>query len=245
MIKKPVTGLAILALAAGGPYFLFESPLGQTVSSGVRQVFGLSAVPYEPAQTANEAAPGYLTAAQPWSLPSSSQLNPGNANDAFAPFHALPEVLRFDVQPNWVIAHFPRVTTVLADSQLDGLRVPLVTGANPSDLAGTLTYYFDRYKRLQRTTIHAVTGDPSQIISQLQTYYHLQQVPSLGGGLWVQTWNGQPTSICQIAPAAIIQANEQFARYTIFIELNQSNLEFGLSQEGQSLIAQGRQSQRW
>ncbi len=39
----------------------------------------------------------------------------------------LREVLRFDVNPAWVMQNFQRVTTVLAETRLDGLRVPFVS----------------------------------------------------------------------------------------------------------------------
>ena len=44
---------------------------------------------------------------------------------------------------------WPRVTTV-PQFALAGLRVPLVTGTQIDDLAGSLTYYFDRTDQVQR-----------------------------------------------------------------------------------------------
>ncbi len=41
------------------------------------------------------------------------------------------EVLRFDATPTWVTQHFPQITTVLADMQLDGLRAPLSREQTP------------------------------------------------------------------------------------------------------------------
>lgn len=163
----------------------------------------------------------------------------------YPPIRALQEVLRFDISPEWVPQRFPQVTTVLADTQLDGMRVPLVTGTSASDMAGTLTYYFDQYKRVQRITVHAVAGDPSRFVAELQHAYQLEQQPTLGTGLYLKKWNGRATSIVYTSPAAIISADEPFARYQLFIELNQPGLGFGMSQEAQQLLATGQASRTW
>ncbi|MFO1065155.1 MAG: DUF6690 family protein [Pirellulales bacterium] len=157
----------------------------------------------------------------------------------------LREVLRFDITPQWVPQRFSRVSTVLADLNMDGLRVPLVTGTGIGDLAGTLTYYFDRYQRLQRVNIHGLTGDPAILTAQLQQYYHLQQEPSLGGGLYLIKWNGKPTSVLHIAPAPVIYSSAEHSRYTVFLELNQPDIPFGLSPEAVQLIHEGRVINRW
>ena len=74
-------------------------------------------------------------------------------------FQELHEVFRFDLHPKAVFARWPRVTTVLAEPALEGLRVPLVTGKDPDDLSGALTYYFDQQKVVQRITFQGYTGD--------------------------------------------------------------------------------------
>lgn len=125
------------------------------------------------------------------------------------------------------------------------MRVPLVTGTSTSDLAGTLTYYFDKYKRVQRITVHAVTGDPSRFIAEMQHTYQLQQQPTLRSGLFLKKWNGRATSVVYTTPAAVISADQPYARYELFIELNQPGLEFGISPEAQQLLASGQTGQAW
>lgn len=246
-LNKPLTGLLLLAGAAGGPYMLFETDAGNQAQRLLN-----------PAASSSGDS-GYLTGAASGSggMPSSgfwnangvepSQLVAGADGEPFvqAPIYALREVLRFDISPNWVPQRFQRVSTVLAEQQLDGLRVPLITGTTPSDLAGTLTYYFDRYKRVQRVTVHGVTGDPSRFIAELQHAYQLQQQPSLGGGLYLLKWNGRPTSVVYTAPASVISADSPYARYNVFIEINQAGLEYGLSDEAQQLVSAGQQTNRW
>ncbi len=248
--KKPFTGLLLLISAAGGPYFLFETEMG----SAVRRIV-------VPGQTASADAcsppPGQFTSIDtapsgptfPWqTVPANPEANILNQDaDKFpqAPMVSLPEVLRFDITPAWVTSRFPRVSTIAGNAQLDAMRVPLVTGTSPSDMAGTLTYYFDAYQRLQRISLHSVTGDPNGFLSELKRSYQLEQQPSLGGTLYLMSWNGKPTSVLRIAPAAIIRSDSPYSRFEVFLELNQPGLDFGLSSEANSFLAAGRATRRW
>lgn len=246
IIKKPLTGILLLAGAAGGPYVLFETEAGNQARKGAEYFLAESGSPPTGTLTSSQATdePLWIT---PGHDPTANPLNASTPHTSLAqaPVQSLQEVLRFDVTPAWVTARFPRISTVLADMQLDGLRVPLVTGTTPNDVAGTLTYYFDRYKRLQRISLHGVVGDPTRLIAELQQAYQLQQEPSLGGGLYLMKWNGQPTSVMQIAPAPVIRADAPYSRFSAFIELNQPGLEYGLSQEARLLIDSGRATNRW
>ncbi len=179
--------------------------------------------------------------------PSANALNPKLSPHSLEqpPIINLGEVLRFDITPTWVMQRFPRVSTILADTQFDGLRVPLVTGTTPSDLAGTLTYYFDRYQRLQRVNLHAVTGDPTRFANELQQAYKLESEPCLGGGLYVVKWNGRVASLLHVAPAPVIYGDAPYSRYNLFLEINQPGLAYGLSPEAQNLVDAGKHTQRW
>lgn len=231
-MQRQLAAAGLLAAAIGGPYVAYEN-------------LGVGGQPVEQASeqsnAADEITTGYLTSTS--SANSSSTTS--DAMPQFRPISALSEVVRFDISPSWVPQRFPRVSIVSADPRLDAMRVPLVTGTNPNDLAGTLTYYFDRYKRLQRVTVHALSGDPSRFVAELQHAYQLQQQPSLGGGLYIRKWNGLPTSLVYTAPAPVITADEPYSRYQFFLEINQPGLEFGMSSEAMELLASGQQTQRW
>lgn len=247
VLNRPLAGLLLLAGAAGGPYVLFETEAGKTARQGAASLAGVS--------TSAEAGKltgigGVTTDVGPsgfWNAngfdPEISTMDPALMEQA--PLHALRDVLRFDVSPNWVTQNFARVSTVLADTRLDGLRVPLITGTNHTDIAGTLTYYFDQYKRVQRVTVHGVTGDPSRFVAELQHAYQLQQHPSLGGNLYMLKWNGRPTSVVYAALAPVITVDAPYARYNVLIELNQPGLDYGLSAEAKQLIDMGQGANRW
>ena len=88
------------------------------------------------------------------------------------PLPSLAEVLRFDVTVEWVLQRWPRVTTGLPQLQLQGYRVPLVSGTQISDVAGSLTYYFNARQQVQRITLRGTTGDPSALVNLLASRYH-------------------------------------------------------------------------
>jgi len=157
----------------------------------------------------------------------------------------LREVLRFDIAPGWLPQRFARVTTVTSNVRMDGLRVPLITGTRPSDIAGSLTYFFDASKSLQRIQLHGMTGDPSQLAQLMVQYYHLQVEPSLGGQLLTTRWNNRVTSVLQIAPAPIIYAGADHSKYVLFLELNQPSNQYGLSDEASEILRNSQATQRW
>ncbi|MFO0940868.1 MAG: DUF6690 family protein [Pirellulales bacterium] len=185
-LRSPITGVALLAAAAGGPYLWYETEIGkqgQSAVSSASQGLGISS-PKDP-NSLNYAGPAsYGMPSASGSAVSADPFNPQNRTLDQVPIISLAEVLRFDVTPDWVMGRFPRVSTLLSETQLDGLRAPLITGSTPSDMAGTVTYYFDRFKQLKRVTVHATVGDPTRFVAELQRAYQLSQEPSLGICIW-------------------------------------------------------------
>ncbi len=157
----------------------------------------------------------------------------------------LREVLRFDINDRWVIERFARVSTVLADTRLEGLRVPIVTGTQASDLAGTLTYYFDHGGVLQRIQLHGFTGDPSRLIQAMTQFYGLKPEPTLEAGVYTKRWNGMPVQFLRLTHAPVVYSDAVHQKYTVFIELNQPNLGYGISEEAQRIIHADRNTGRW
>jgi hypothetical protein len=144
-----------------------------------------------------------------------------------------------------VTQRFSRVTTVLSNVQMDGLRVPVVTGTLPTDIAGTLTYYFDANKTVQRIQLHGTTGDPSLIANLMVEYYRLKPEQSLGGQLFTTRWNNRVTSVMHVTPAPIIYAGANNARFAVFLELNQPSSQYALSEEASQTLGQTQATQRW
>ena len=157
----------------------------------------------------------------------------------------LRELLRFDIVPGWLPQRFSRVSTVTSNVQMDGLRVPLITGTQPSDIAGTLTYYFDAGKSLKRIQLHGLTGDPSNLANLMVQFYQLAPEQSLGGQLFTTRWNNRITSVMQVSPAPIIYAGADHSKYILFLELNQPTNQYGLSDEASEILRTSQATQRW
>ncbi|MDV6029999.1 MAG: hypothetical protein F9B45_07810 [Phycisphaera sp. RhM] len=157
----------------------------------------------------------------------------------------LREVMRFDIGPEWVVNRFSRVSTVLADMNLKGLRVPVVTGIRADDVAGTLTFYFDYSDRLQRLTFHGFTGDPTRFSETMTGYYGLQREPALEAGAFTKRWNGRPVHFMRLTHAPVVYSDAIHQKYTVFLELNQPDLAYGISNEARKIVISDRQTGRW
>ena len=234
------------------------SVYGSSVAVG-NFVTGASSVPGNPAavqypsgiletrQGPTTAIPGGTNQLWDYTLgvPTLQQLQQQPSSLGGGEVHDLREVLRFDIAPNWLPQRFSRVSTVLSNVQMDGLRVPLITGTRPTDIAGTLTYYFDAGQSLRRINLHGLTGDPSQLASLMVQFYGLQPEQSLGGQLFTTRWNNRIANLLQIAPAPVIYAGADHSKYVVFLELNQASSSFGLSPEASELLQTAQATRRW
>ncbi len=138
-------------------------------------------------------------------------------------------ILRFDVTPAWVVANWPHVATTRGDSRFDGMRVPLVTGTRPHDVAGSLTYYFDKRKTVQRIAVQGLTGDSRNLVGMVTHYYHLAREPMAGSEVYLAKWNGRPTSALWVHRAAVVRSDDVNHQFEFALELNRPSNYFGLS----------------
>lgn len=145
------------------------------------------------------------------------------------PVATLEGVLRFDITPRWVMDNWPHVSTTRADGDLDGLRVPLITGTNPQDVAGSLTYYFDRQRVVQRVALDGVVGDERHLVSVVTRVFHLEADLQAGAGIYVSKWNGEATSALWIRRAPVVSADNPYQKFEFALELNRPSHYFGLS----------------
>jgi hypothetical protein len=228
------------------------NPTGSTYANGaaIPGVVPPAAMPpgiLESRQGPSSAVPGGTNQLWDYTLgvPTIQQLQQQPSSVGGGEVHDLREVLRFDIAPHWLPQRFSRVSTVLSNVQMDGLRVPLITGTRPTDVAGTLTYYFDANQSLRRINLHGLTGDPSQLAALMVQFYRLQPEQSLGGQLFTTRWNNRIANLLQIAPAPVIYAGADHSKYIVFLELNQASTNFGLSQEASDLLQNAQATRRW
>ena len=157
----------------------------------------------------------------------------------------LREVMRFDINPDWVLQRFSRVTTVLGNVSLRGLRVPIVTGIRADDVAGTLTYYFDGAGALQRISLHGFTGDAHRLVLTMTEHYQMQQERTLEAGVYTRRWNGKPVHFLRLTHAPVVHSNAVHQKYTVFMELNQPSLIYGISNEAMKIVHSDLSTNRW
>jgi len=214
MGKKSTNLLLFLAVtgAVAGPmaYFHFfdrgKAPSqGTTAESqgGVRQTAS-----YEGATGSGMATniAGLATPGTPLVPPSNVKIQDASA------------VFDFQITPEWIVAHWPTVSIGLAQLQLEGYRVPLVTGTAQSDLAGSLTYYFNAEQKLHQITFLGTTGDPRPLIALLTGRFHLTRRLVNDPGLVVYEavhTDNKPASNLQIRLASAAQPNEFYRRYDV------------------------------
>ncbi len=134
------------------------------------------------------------------------------------PVGDLAEVLRFDVTADWIQHRWPRVSTGLAHPQLQGYRVPLVSGTAESDVAGSLTYYFNAQNRLQRLTFQGTTGDPRKLVTMLKGHYKFMHRPTTEPGLYRYesvSSEGNPGGVLTIRSAGVVRSSDPYRRYQL------------------------------
>jgi len=207
MMKKAVLLLLPVA-AAAGPAALFSGAKWWSHQT-------------DPAQAS-------LDPALPHSLPagpagdSTRQVGPATAAHPRIPVMDLGEVLRFDISPDWIMKTWPRVSSGLAQLQLHGYRVSLLTGTRPDDLAGALTYYFDSHQRLQRITFHGTTGDARKLIYFLGARFGFVRLLTNDPGLvayHVPGPRGQSAGYLHIRPAGVVRSTHPHTHFRVTFDI--------------------------
>lgn len=267
-MPKPVATAAVIAAALGGPYVVSETDMGRSFLNGVSQSlettgidaeatvreYGEHVMTVDYANNAHhqvEKLRGTNPAVYRYDAATAAKLGAMPADAAAAPrltgqtIDDLREILRFDVSPSWVFSKFSRVTTVLSDTRLEGLRAPIVTGIHATDIAGTITYFFDRSGSLQRVMLHGFTGDPSKTVAAMTQHYGLSRNPSLDAGVYTRAWNGMPVHFLRLSHAPVVYSDAVHQKYTVFLELNQPSLAHGISEEARRIITSDRGTERW
>jgi len=139
-----------------------------------------------------------------------------------APVDRLAEVVRFDVSTGWIMQRWPRVSTGMADLQLQGYRVTLMTGAELSDLAGSLTYYFNSQQKVQRITFTGTTGDTRQIVALVTRQFGLARRMTNDPGLFVYEAvhpKQDRKSILQVRLAPVVKSSNPYRKFDVTLSL--------------------------
>ena len=246
MLSRKVLLPVVLATAAGTPYLVMEDDWANGAKQQISGMFSgdgesdasSTTAPLEgPASRFNSEFRHGSQAEIP-----RTEIHPQLGGP---PVQHLGEVLRFDISPAWVTGRWPRVTTTLSERGMEGLRVPLVTGTRPDDLAGSLTYYFDHGQKVQRLTFEGYTGDDRRLLSLITQYYGLKAEPTLHAGMYVSRWNGTPFSVLRISRAPIVTHASPRSQLHVLLELNRPNASFGLSPATRQVLGADENDGRW
>ncbi len=146
------------------------------------------------------------------------------------------QVLRFDIDPRWVTEYWSHVETFSAERNLLGMRVPIVTGTQAHDVAGSLTYFFDTRHRLQRVVLHGRTGDERPLVQFAEQAFGLRAEPALAAGLYIARWNGEPHNILYARFAPLVRSDVPHSRFDVWMEINQLDIGVQLSAESQAIL---------
>lgn len=215
MFGRPLLLTGALAAAVAVPYLLLDEQLAKSARTQLKRLTG----------EAKAADHEELVALAEPTSPSAAT----TAADATAAVKAptavpLEEAIRFNVTPEWVTARWPRVTSVTGDSSHLGLRVALVSGTEPTDVAGSLTYYFDQEHQLQRITLLGVSGDESRLVGLACRHFGLRPTQTLERGLYYGGNEKTPTSSLRVANLPVVKAESTHARVQVALDLKRADV---------------------
>jgi len=233
MFSRTLAAPTLLVASVGVPYVASNAPEWSQQIRGAATGLAQPATPQggatAPALLSPNGQPGTPPGLQP--LPSAALTAPLQAPGAAVdpnqaplegiPAYSLGEVLRMDVSKEWVYQRWPRKSTALADLDLYGVRVPLVTGTQLYDIAGSLTYFFGVDGRVKRISFRGRTGDTTQIASIVHQRFGLVAQPTVVAGEQLLQLRRDEDVLCELRtrPAPVLWASSPHDSFTVELEL--------------------------
>jgi uncharacterized protein DUF6690 len=216
MFSRPVLFVAVLLAAVAIPYVVLDDQLGESVRGGWNRLLGKAAEEKD-ALVDRFSEGGYSPASVPTTGPAVT----------------IEQAFRFDLTPQWVSGHWPQVSTVAGLPEQLGMRVALVSGTQPDDVAGSLTYFFDAHHQLQRITFSGLTRDPRRVLAATVTPYHLKSQPTTGAAYYLSGDPREPTSEVRVEHLPVLTSDSTAARAEVTVDLRRANAR-GSSQRAAS-----------
>jgi len=209
MFNRPMLFVGVLVAAVVVPYILLDEHLAQAARAGWNGLRG----------KAEQKADNLLAESSTAIVSRSPVVN--------APPATIEQAFRFDLTPQWVASRWPRVSTVLGNPKQLGMRVALVSGTRPDDVAGSLTYYFDEHHQLQRITFTGLTGDPRRLLASGVTPYGLLTQPTTHAARYIAGDPQRPTSEVIVGQSPVVVASAQTARAEVYVNLRRADAMTG------------------
>jgi len=206
MFGRPMLFAGVLLAAAVVPYVLLDENISKTARGQWNRLLGKAGEKKGDVlanlNQATEKASAALVTASP---------------------AAIEDIFRFDVTPQWVTSRWPRVSTVAGEPKHLGMRVPLVSGTQPHDIAGSLTYYFNEHHQLQRITFTGLTSDPRRLLAATVTPNGLKSQPTTHAAHYTAGNPKQPTSQVTVRHLAVVSA-EARTRAEVAVDLRRGDV---------------------
>ncbi len=130
------------------------------------------------------------------------------------------DVFRFDLSPQAITQKWSRVSTGLGDLRFQGYRVPLVTGTDESDLAGSLTYYFDGQPKARRITFLGSTGNPQRLIEFMTKNFGFRRIQNGNARTTTYRTRFRFSGMLEISPAEVLNKNLASTNYRVELWLD-------------------------
>ena len=143
----------------------------------------------------------------------------------------LTHLLSFNVTPEWVSSNWNRISTRVGELDLRGWRVPYYRYESSDDFAGSVTYYFDRERRVQRIVLHGYTSNPTPFLELAKTHYQMRRVPDPVDDLFVAVVAGQPIGGLHCTTPPLLNSKAENRQCELTLELNRQQTEYGMSYE--------------
>jgi hypothetical protein len=219
MISRTLAVPTLLAATVGGPYVATNAPHWAKQWQTAAPAAATNTVP--PASVGGPIDPQRLEAMTASPTGPGATLYPTPTPLEGAPTYSLGEVFRLDVTKEWVYQRWPRKSTALSSLDLFGVRVPLVTGTQLHDVAGSLTYFFGVDGRCHRISFRGRTGDTSQLLGMLAHLHGMQAYPTkVAGEQLLQLRRGSDViSECRTRPAPVLWSSSPHDSFSVELEL--------------------------
>jgi hypothetical protein len=134
----------------------------------------------------------------------------------------LEEIFRFDVTKEWVYERWARKSTALSELGLYGVRIPLVSGTQIYDLAGSLTYFFNQYGKVERISFQGNTGDTTRIVTLARQHGLQPQATAVVGEQLLQIRQGEAVfSELRTRPSSVLWSSSPHDSFAVEFELQQ------------------------
>ena len=208
MFSRPMLFFGVLLAAVVVPYVLLDEHLAQTARGTWSRLLG----------KVEEEKEDLLDRLN------NAHYSPASGTAIGSPVVTIEQAFRFDLSPQWVSSRWPRVSTVLGEPEQLGMRVALVSGTRPDDVAGSLTYYFDQHHQLQRITFTGQTRDPRRLLASIVTPYGLKSQPTTDAAYYIAGDPEHPTSEVIVEHLPVLTSDPDAPRADITVDLRRSDI---------------------